>query len=328
MLRNAVVAHAVAAGATTPDEKVAPISLSVPQAAAPTPTLLDIDAAQDATVKVWGSDAELQVVAFDRRGVSYMRLNQDHMIRARLPRVGSLRSVVKHGSAEYLVWTTDFDRCGASNCAGKSMGLAPMPVPLTKIPDPRWVAAHPFGSPERSLAWQGARMWLAAAKFDGTAQLVEFDFPFEPTGNKEDLPRLEPVATKLGPARDLVVYTDNAGVLGALAVELDADGHWDLVQFRDGSGKQRLVRLPQTWNSGWVRTCVAQSEGGPETRYFVLGNGAQALVGYARDGVTTTWACWMLWSPLPRAATEIERSRWPAPPSAESRWRSSVETVR
>jgi hypothetical protein len=191
-----------------------------------------------------------------------------------------------------MVWTTAANKCGMTHCAGNSMGLAPMPVPLTKVPDPRWIAAHPFGSPERSVAWQGKRMWLAAAKLDGTARLVELDVASEPAAQdtKEGAPPpLEPAATKLDGARDLVVFTDSAGALGALAVELDGDGAWSLAQLRDGSSKQQLVRLPQGWSSAWVRTCLPPNGIGEGTRYFVLGSATQALIGSVRGSAVTTW---------------------------------------
>jgi hypothetical protein len=288
MLRKAVASYAEAAGVET-EHGASPISIAAQQVAAPTPTLLDIDAARDATVKVWGDDAELQVAAFDQRGVSYMRLRAEHTTRARLPRAGGLRSVVRQGNAAYLVWTTAADKCGSSHCAGRSMGLAPMPVPLTKIPEPRWVAAHPLTSPDRSLAWQGSRMWLAAANLDGTAQLVEFTLGSGPAPTGDDVPPLEPSHEKIGAARDLVVFADSGGALNALALEAASDGQWELSQYRDGQAKRRWLKLPRSWNPSWVRTCSAQSGSVLDTRYFVIGNQAQTLVGYVRAGVVTTW---------------------------------------
>jgi hypothetical protein len=286
MLRSAVEENAKAAGVASTDPG-SPIAFSAARRKVPTPSLLNIDAALDATVTTWGRDDVLQTAAFDARGVSYIRLGPHEMTRARLPRSGGLRSVVVGDSSEYLVWTTPIDKCGVSHCAGKSTGLSLMPVPLTKIPAPTWIAAHPFGSPSRSLAWEPTRMWMAAATFDGTAKLVEFVYADNPNPGDKAVP-LPPQSKGLVEARDLVVFIDSEGKLGALALMVGPAGRMDLVLYRD-SGTKRLVTLPQGWTSGWVRRCSAANSGGADAHYFVVGNDSETLAGFVRDGATSTW---------------------------------------
>lgn len=288
MLRNAMAGYAEAVGVSF-DDTSAQASPAAPHDVVPTPTLLDIDAARDASLELWGNESTLQVAAFDARGISYMRVGTEDTIRVRLPRSGSLRGAVRQDAAAFLVWTTAFDKCGATHCAERSMGLRPMPVPWTKIPEPRWVAAHPFGSPSRSVAWQGARMWIAAANVDGTARLVELDYA-EPPAAAHDQPPLEPVARTLDHARDLVVYADASGALGALALEAHASGRRSLVQVDAAGAARRLAELPETWSASWLRTCQAVGADGVETRYFVVGDGRHGLVGHVREGVAKLWS--------------------------------------
>ena len=287
LLRTAVAADGVATGAVT--STVAPVAFSAQQASLPTPTLLNIAAAPDATVKVWGGALELQVAAFDQRGVSYVHLSPSDATRARLPRSGSLRSVVIDGSPQYLVWATPLDKCAVDHCAGRSMGLATLPVPLTKLPEPRWVAAHPFGSLSRSLAWRGTRMWMAAANLDGTAKLVELTYVDGPKpADGPALPALVPQPKYSVAARDLVVFADGADALGALALVRGAQGRLELELYRDTEAAKTVVALPSHWTSAWIRRCSSAGEDGA-THYFMLGNATDTLVGYVRGGVTTTW---------------------------------------
>lgn len=305
MLQSAIAEDAEAAGLARAD--AAPQSpASAPRRKLPTPSLLNIDSAPTAPVKVWGRGDVLQTAAFDARSVSYIRLGPHEMTRARLPRSGALRSVVIGESSEYLVWMTPHDKCGIGYCAGRSTGLSMMPVPLTKIPAPLWIAAHPFGSPSRSLAWQGTRMWMAAAKLDGAAKLVEFSYALNPNPTDNAVPPpLDPQTKAIDDARDLTVFTDSAGELGALALVADAAGRWRLVLYRD-SGAKTLVTLPQGWTAGWVRQCSAANSGGGDTHYFVIGNDSQTLIGYTRDAATKTWPVLSarLASPRPAANTD------------------------
>jgi hypothetical protein len=289
MLRMAVTAYADSAGVEM-STSAASAAFSAPRRVAPTPTWLDLDAATDATIQAWGSASDLSFAAFDHRGLSYLRLTPAETKRARLPKVRTLSSVVRRDEGEYLVWTAAFERCGSNHCAGKSLGLAPMPVPLLKVPEPRWVAAHPFGSPSRSLTWHGNRMWMAAANLDGTPMLVEFEYKAAPAEKSKDIEPLAPIRKKLGNARDLVVFTEHSGELGALALELEVDSQWELAHYRDGRDRQALMALPRSWKSGWVRTCSPKQAGAANIRYFVVGNAGQVILGYAREGVVRTWS--------------------------------------
>jgi hypothetical protein len=177
-LRSALSRHALTAGV-----------LDVPQDDAfklvnglPIPTRVPIYAGGDARISVWGADNELSALAVDGTGVSYVHVAGGSMTQARVPRPKLLEGFLQSEQGGLFVWAMGRARCRErkEGCANKTLGVAPFSAPLSELPLPRWIGAHPAGRIDRSLWTQGSRLLVLAEASGQRHELREFALPSEP----------------------------------------------------------------------------------------------------------------------------------------------------
>lgn len=114
-----------------------------------TPTRVPLQAMIPAELRLSAHRGGLDVVAFDRRGVSRVRVGAGRVDLRRIRRPSLVQGIAIDEAGEpWLVWATPEARCAASEdrCARRSMGLATYPREETIAPEPRWIGAHPAGA--------------------------------------------------------------------------------------------------------------------------------------------------------------------------------------
>ncbi len=177
-LRSALSRHALTAGV-----------LDVPQDDAfkllnglPIPTRVPIYAGGDARISLWGADSELSALAVDSTGVSYVHVAAGSMTQARLPRPKLLEGFLPSEQGGLFLWAMGRARCRErkDGCANKTLGVGPFSAPLSELPLPRWIGAHPAGRIDRSVWTQGARLVVLAEASEQRQELREFALPIEP----------------------------------------------------------------------------------------------------------------------------------------------------
>jgi hypothetical protein len=194
LLRGALSRHALTAGV-----------LDVPQADAfsldeqhglPIPTRVPIYAGSDARISLWGADSELSALAVDSTGVSYVNIASGSMSQMRLPRPKLLEGFLPSEHGGLFVWAMPRARCRdrKEGCANKALGVGPFSAPLSELPLPRWIGAHPAGRIERSLWVRGTRLVVVAEASEQRRELREFALPSEPVDKAtSELPPLPAV---------------------------------------------------------------------------------------------------------------------------------------
>ncbi len=191
-LRAALARHALAAGVVFVPQQDA-FSFGA-RPGLPQPSRIPLYAGYDAVVSLWGSESELHAVGVDRRGVSYVGVQAGRVTQHRMPREKLLMAFLRRGQDAGFVWAMPRARCEerVGGCAHKAMGLAPATVPVIALPTPRWLAGHPKGRIDRSLARTTSSIWLAAEASGGATDVRGFA-RFEPSADVDnaDLPPLE-----------------------------------------------------------------------------------------------------------------------------------------
>lgn len=190
-LRSALSRRALEAGA-----------LEVPDAdafrraprALPIPTRVPLYASSDARISVWGADSDFHALAIDHTGVSYVRVTDGGLEQARLPRPKLLEAFLPGRQQGWLVWAMPRARCRerAGGCSQKTIGLAPLALPLAELPAPRWFGAHPGGRVDRSVWVRGARALVVAELPERALEVRELLLPAPETAaaSASDLPPL------------------------------------------------------------------------------------------------------------------------------------------
>ncbi|MDB4973762.1 MAG: hypothetical protein JWN48_2103 [Myxococcaceae bacterium] len=165
----------------------------------PTPTRLPLYAGANALLSLWGSDVELSALATDQTGISYVHVRGGQLEQTRTPRPKLLEAAVPRAEPSSFVWAMSQPRCleRATGCADKALGVANINVPVTAIPAPRWLGAHPRGRIDRSLWRSEDRIVIAAlASREGPAadtQVREFSLdPASEASATADMPPLAP----------------------------------------------------------------------------------------------------------------------------------------
>jgi hypothetical protein len=153
-----------------------------PKRGLPIPTLVPIYASTDARVSLWGADSELSALAIDSNGVSYVHVAFGSMSQTRLTRPKLLEGFLPSEGGGTFVWAMPRARCRErkDGCANKTMGVAQFTPPLSELPLPRWLGAHPAGRLDRSVWSAGTRLLVVAEASEKRRELREFALPGEP----------------------------------------------------------------------------------------------------------------------------------------------------
>jgi hypothetical protein len=233
-LRAALSRHALEAGAL--DVPEADAFQRGPRAPLPIPTRVPIYASSDARIAAWGADSDFHALAVDHTGVSYVRVGGGGLEQARLPRPKLLEAFLPGREQGWLVWAMPRARCRdrAAGCSQKTIGLAPLTLPLTDLPAPRWFGAHPAGRVDRSVWVRGGRALVAAELEGRQLEVRELLLPAPDAsgsaGNSGELPPLPASQTWRGTTAGDPWVVEIAGEPWVLAV-------------RAGASATELVRL-------------------------------------------------------------------------------------
>jgi hypothetical protein len=176
-LRSALSRQALEAGVLhVPDAEA---FRRAPRGGLPIPTRVPIYASSDARIAAWGADSDFHALAIDHTGVSYVRVGGGGLEQARLPRPKLLEGFLPGHEQGWLVWAMPRARCRerAAGCSQKTIGLAPLTLPLGALPAPRWFGAHPAGRVDRSVWVRGARALVAAELPDRQLEVRELQLP-------------------------------------------------------------------------------------------------------------------------------------------------------
>jgi hypothetical protein len=258
-LRAVLSRHALTAGVMEVPQDDA-FALDNKRHGLPIPTRVPIYAASDARLALWGGDSELHALALDSTGVSYAHVAGGSMNQARLARPKLLESFVPSPAGGWFVWAMPQRRCRdrAEGCATKALGVAALSLPLSQLPLPRWLGAHPFGRIDRSLWFRETQLSVLAEASDKQLQLRAFSVPSEPTDQAAtELPPLAPIHSLASVAASDAQFAALAGEPLPLFVSHSAEATtlWRL----DGEGPRSLAQLGAS-NSAWlsVSTCADQ----------------------------------------------------------------------
>lgn len=199
-LRSALSRQALEAGVL--DVPDAEAFRRAPGGGLPIPTRVPIYASSDARISIWGADSDFHALAIDHTGVSYVRVGGGGLEQSRLPRPKLLEAFLPGHEQGWLVWAMPRARCRerAAGCSQKTLGLAPLSLPLAALPAPRWFGAHPAGRVDRSLWVRGGRALVAAELADRQLEVRELQLPAADVtvDSASDLPPLPAAATWRG----------------------------------------------------------------------------------------------------------------------------------
>jgi hypothetical protein len=283
-LRAALSRHALTAGV-----------IDVPSADAfrleaahglPIPTRVPLYASTDARVSLWGADSELSALSVDTTGVSYVHVGAGSMAQLRLPRPKLLEGFLPTETGGVFLWAMPRTRCRErkEGCANKAMGVGQFSPPLSELPLPRWLGAHPAGRLERSVWARGTRVLVIAEAAEQRRELREFALSSEPVDKAtSELPPLQAVSRSGPLASDDAWLSSLAGEPLLLAVSR-VEERTELLRLTD-DGLQKLADLPGAADSAWLsgRSCA-------DGAALSYGN-EHALVAarLSNEGVLTTW---------------------------------------
>ncbi len=143
------------------------------------PARLPLGASDDAILDLYSDGNALEALAFDRRGVSFLRLADGKVERERAPRTGFVRGALRVGRNHYLVWAIPEARCAEREdlCVGRPIGLAPYEKAAATLEEPRYkLAGHPSVRIDRALrvSESGSVALLARASAGGAIELLRF----------------------------------------------------------------------------------------------------------------------------------------------------------
>lgn len=174
-LRAGLANHTRASGVVEVPEGPA-FTMPSSSAVLPTPARLPLYAGAHALVSLWGSDAELNALATDHTGISFVHVQAGQLTQNRVTRPRLLEAALPRAQPESFVWAMSRARCAEREhgCADKALGIARVSLPVESIPTPRWLGAHPSGRLDRSLWRDDARVVVAAATSQGQTELREF----------------------------------------------------------------------------------------------------------------------------------------------------------
>ena len=193
-LRAGLANHTSATGAVAVPERDA-FTFEKTAHVLPTPTRLPLYAGANALVSLWGSDVELSALATDQTGISYVHVRDGQLEQTRTARPKLLEAALPRGLPSSFVWAMPRARCAerASGCADKALGVANVSLPVSDLPPPRWLGAHPSGRIDRSLWRSAERVVVAAQTSQQSTEVRDFtlDLAADAKGTA-DMPPLAP----------------------------------------------------------------------------------------------------------------------------------------
>lgn len=219
-LRAALASHTRATGAVDVPERDA-FALPKGGDVLPTPARLPLGESGLAQVALWSEADTLHAFALAATAVSSLSLRDGTIWTGRLTRPKLLEAALPSEAPRMLVWAMARGRCleRATGCSDKTAGIAPLVSPLSELPAPRWLGAHPSGRPDRTMVIDEARVWVLAERRDG-AELREFTL--DGGASRDDETPL--AATRTGPTVPLgssllLVHAGTPRVLAASALD-------------------------------------------------------------------------------------------------------------
>lgn len=282
-LDQALSQHAVQTGALNiPPQAAVLFTAAAPH---PTPARLPLYASTDAALTLWGNDSELYAVAVDRTGLSYLHADKGGMQRARHVRPKLLQSFMRQGDVGYLAYAISAQKCREreGGCAKKSMGLARVTLPLTNLPEPRWLASHPAHRLDQSLRRTTSGWWVAAATELGQAELRQLYLPEEIGGGTDTT--LPPVPLRAAASQTVqqVLFLEEATNTSALGAAL-RDGESVLIRMALADTPEvKLASLPNA-HTAWAAACSSEGSSG-----LMLGSGSEVLLGTLQADTHHVW---------------------------------------
>jgi hypothetical protein len=251
------------------------------------PARLPLMAAETATLDLWSAGGNLEAIALDGRGASWLRVDAGKIDRDRIKRTSLVRSVLRSGNEPYVVWAMPQARCQERDdrCARRATGVAAYDKGGTELPTPSWLAGHPAQRPDRALHIEpGGRVDLLALSQDGAGLEVRrfrIDQHVKPL---PDAPPLQPEQTWIVPDAPAA----SAAVLGA--------GEMPFVAFAQEQAGQISARLVHVALSSppivlptvngqtpWLFACTA-----PHAQWVAYGSqSSRQLVFVSTDGSVT-----------------------------------------
>lgn len=253
-LRSMLEAHSQAADLLELPTPAASL-VQHPHHVVPTPGRIPLYAGSDAVVSLWGDDDRLHALGLDRTGLSYVALTDHVDTASRLPRPKLLHDALVRDGRVFLVWGMSPARCmEPGSCLGKSTGVAEAALPLTRLPTPRWFAAHLLGRADRSLRVDRADAITLLADSKPQPEVCSFPRPdLASAPPSENMPPLLASASVPGsPSGETVLLRADAGAR-FLSVSSDLTTHHLTVQ-SDAPDKTRLASLARGKHA-WTVTC-------------------------------------------------------------------------
>jgi hypothetical protein len=294
-LRAGLANHTNASGMVAVPERDA-FTLPSDRATLPVPTRLPLYAGANALVSLWQDAGELHALASDNTGISYVRVRGGTLEQTRVPRPKLFEGVVPRALPSSFVWAMSRARCAErpSGCADKTIGIARVTLPLTALPPPRWLGAHPKGTLERTVLRIDERVVVAAETGADTSEVREFalESADDLTITKDSAPlapqRVWPVAVKGDPL--LLPLAGEPRLLSVATADARADPnasagqHGTTLSELTPSENKALASLPGE-GKPWVVGCV-QSGG----QRLVFGHEHALAIGErAASGELTSW---------------------------------------
>jgi hypothetical protein len=303
-LRDIVEEHALSAGIIDLPVQSA-VRYDSPRDELRRPTRVPIYAGANAVLTLWGDDRALEVVAVDRTGVSYLKASDGEYRSLRHVRPKLLEAFVRAENGFFLAYALPREKCRTrtGGCEGKAMGLARARVPLTELPEPRWLSAHPIDRLDRSLLAPdsaSAPWWLAAETANSGTTLRGFWLTPETGGKRDsDLPPVrwslsahdEPGAQHLGFARSptgtwalSASVRENSSALHATELDRDASAMVDPGRAAIKREPTQLVELPGK-GAPWLASCL-----GSQGLGIAYGNAERLILGSLGVNASHWWS--------------------------------------
>jgi hypothetical protein len=283
-LRSALSRHALTAGVI--DVPAADAFRLEPERGLPIPTRVPVYASTDARISLWGADSELSALAIDGTGVSYVHVAQGSMSQTRLTRPKLLEGFLPSEGGGLFVWAMPRARCRErkEGCANKTLGVAPFTPPLSELPLPRWIGAHPAGRIDRSVWFSGTRLLVVAEASEQRRALREFSLPSEPVDKAtSELPPLPALHHGIALSADDSWLFTQAGE-PALLIAARPEGQSELLRV-GAAGSEQLARIEGPAQSAWLhgRAC-------PDGVALAFGNEhALMMARLSPEGALSAW---------------------------------------
>jgi hypothetical protein len=141
------------------------------------PARIPIMAGENAALDLWLRPDGFEALALDARGLSWLKVASGQIERSRVKRTSLFRGTRRAGDEAFGIFAMPKARCATDEhkCVRRATGIARLIADATEPPEPRWLAAHPYGRFDRSVRIARAHYdVLARASADGAIELRRF----------------------------------------------------------------------------------------------------------------------------------------------------------